>query len=117
MDTIEQMAAVGSVLALLLGALWFLRRRGFAGMVPHRKPKGRRLECLERLPLGPQHTLHLVRLDDTALLLASSPGGCALLQGSSCWQEELRHGGPSQGSHSAGLHKQRQLGPTREAEA
>jgi hypothetical protein len=45
-----------------------------------RRPAGRKLECLERLPLGPQHTLHLVRLGDTALLVASSPGGCSLVR-------------------------------------
>ena len=37
-------------------------------------------ERLERLPLGPQHTLHLVRLGETVLLVASSPGGCALVE-------------------------------------
>jgi len=79
METIGQMGAVGLVLALLGGTLWWLRRRGIAGVLPPRRPMGRRLECLERLPLGPQHTLHLVRLGDTALLVASSPAGCALV--------------------------------------
>jgi flagellar biosynthetic protein FliO len=74
-----QMAAVAGVLALLGLTLWFLRRRGIAGIAPVRKA-GRRLECLERLPLGPHHTLHLVRMGETALLVASSPGGCSLVQ-------------------------------------
>ena len=38
------------------------------------------MESLERLPLGPQHTLHLVRMGETALLVACSPAGCALVQ-------------------------------------
>ena len=80
MELVQQLAAVGTVLALLSGTLWWLRRRGFAGVLPLKRPGGRRLECLERLPLGPQHTLHLVRVDDTALLLASTPAGCALIQ-------------------------------------
>ena len=80
MDGIGQMAAVVGVLALLGGTLWWLRRRGIAGVLLARRPAGRRLECLERLPLGPQHTLHLVRLGETALLVASSPGGCALVR-------------------------------------
>jgi flagellar biosynthetic protein FliO len=80
MDWIGQMAAVAGVLALLTGTLWWLRRRGIAGVLPARRQAGRRLECLERLPLGPQHTLHLVRLGETVLLVASSPGGCALVQ-------------------------------------
>jgi flagellar biosynthetic protein FliO len=79
MEAIGQLAAVAGVLGLLGGTLWWLRRRGIAGVRAVRRPAGRQLQCLERLPLGPQHTLHLVRLGDTALLVASSPGGCALV--------------------------------------
>ena len=52
---------------LLLGAtLWVLRRRGLAGVSLARTGSAaRRMECLERLPLGPQHTLHLVRVGET----------------------------------------------------
>jgi hypothetical protein len=35
---------------------------------------------LDRLALGPQQVLHLVRLCDHALLLASSPAGCVLVE-------------------------------------
>jgi flagellar biosynthetic protein FliO len=86
MDVIGQMAAVAGVLTLLAATLWWLKRRGIAGVLPARKA-ARRLECLERLPLGPQHTLHLVRLGGTALLVASSPGGCSLVR--SCPQGEI----------------------------
>jgi flagellar biosynthetic protein FliO len=79
MEAIQQMAAVAGVLALLLATLWWLRRRGFAAPSLGKNPAGRRLECLERLALAPQQTLHLVRLGDTALLLASSPAGCSLI--------------------------------------
>ena len=79
MEGIEQLAAVAGVLILLATALWWLRRRGFAGTLLAAKGPGRRLESIERMPLGPQHTLHLVRLGERALLVASSPGGCALL--------------------------------------
>jgi flagellar biosynthetic protein FliO len=75
-----QLAAVAGVLTLLGLALWFLRRRGLAGLTMARNKPARRLECLERLPLGPHHTLHLVRMGETALLVASSPGGCSLVQ-------------------------------------
>jgi len=74
-----QLAAVAGVLTLLGFTLWFLRRRGLAGLTTRSRP-ARRLECLERLPLGPHHTLHLVRMGETALLVASSPGGCSLVQ-------------------------------------
>ena len=80
MEFVQELAAVGTVLALLGGTLWWLRRRGFAALVPMRRTAGQRLECLERLSLGPQHTLHLVRVGDTAVLLASTPAGCALVQ-------------------------------------
>jgi flagellar biosynthetic protein FliO len=75
-----QLAAVAGVLTLLGFTLWILRRRGLAGLTAARSKPARRLECLERLPLGPHHTLHLVRMGETALLVASSPGGCSLVQ-------------------------------------
>jgi len=80
MVEIGQMAAVAGVLTLLALTLWFLRRRGITGIRQARKGATRRLECLERLPLGPHHTLHLVRIGETSLLVASSPGGCSLVQ-------------------------------------
>ena len=80
MVEIGQMAAVAGVLALLALTLWFLRKRGFAGVLPAKSKPARRLECVERLPLGPHHTLHLVRMGETSLLVASSPGGCSLVQ-------------------------------------
>ncbi|MEO8592519.1 MAG: flagellar biosynthetic protein FliO [Candidatus Solibacter sp.] len=80
MELIQQMGAVGLVLLLLTGSLWVLRRRGFGGIALTGKGSKRRLECVERLPLGPQHTLHLVRVDGRELLVASSPSGCALVE-------------------------------------
>jgi flagellar biogenesis protein FliO len=80
MDGIGQVAAVAGVLTLLALTLWWLRRHGIAAVLPARRAPARRLECLERLPLGPNHTLHLIRLGETALLVASSPGGCSLVR-------------------------------------
>jgi flagellar biogenesis protein FliO len=80
MDFLPQFTAVVAVLSLLGVTLWWLRRRGFASLLPVRRSTGNRLECLERLSLSPQHTLHLVRLGSTALLVASSPSGCSLVQ-------------------------------------
>ncbi len=89
MEILEPMAAIGVVLALLAATLWWLRRRGLAvPLSPRRSPAGRRLECLERLPLAPQHTLHLVRMGDTALLLASTPAGCTVVRSVPCREIE-----------------------------
>jgi hypothetical protein len=35
---------------------------------------------VERLMLGPQHSLHLVRLAGRGLLVGTSPAGCAVLE-------------------------------------
>jgi flagellar biosynthetic protein FliO len=86
MEVIQQTGAVAGVLGLLLLTLWWLRRRGLAGMTLGRKNPARRMESLERLPLGPQHALHLVRLGESALLISSSPTGCALIHRSE-WRE------------------------------
>jgi flagellar biogenesis protein FliO len=90
METIQQTGAVVLVLTLLPLTLWWLRRRGLAGMAGGlplvRKANPRHLESLERLPLGPQHTLHLVRLGGAALLISASPAGCALLHRTE-WRE------------------------------
>jgi flagellar biosynthetic protein FliO len=78
MEWMQQFAAVAAVLVLLAACLWWLRRRGLTAL-PRRNGSGRLLKALERLPLGPQHTLHLVQLGEETLLLASSPAGCVLL--------------------------------------
>jgi flagellar biogenesis protein FliO len=86
MEVIQQTGAVVAVLALLLLTLWWLRKRGFASATLGRKTAVRRLESLERLALGPQHALHLVRLGGSALLISSSSAGCTLIHRAP-WQE------------------------------
>jgi len=84
MELIGQMTAVAGVLTLLIAVLWWLRRRGFAQVGAIRMSRSRRMERLERLTLSPQHSLHLVRLGDTALVVAASPAGCCLIQSLPC---------------------------------
>jgi flagellar biogenesis protein FliO len=79
MEVFQQVTAVAGVLILLVATLWVLRRRGIAGMTLTGKSNARRVESLERLPLDPHHILHLVRVRDTELLVASSPSGCSLV--------------------------------------
>ena len=78
---VQQILAVFLVLGLLVGVLWLLRRRGIA--YPRgaaRRKSARHLESIARLPLTPQHSVHLVRVSDHAVLLALSPSGCTLVE-------------------------------------
>lgn len=77
MDAIQPLAAVVLVLALLGGVLALLRRRGVVSF--DSRPASRRMVVVERVALGPQHALHLVRTGGRLLLVATAPGSCQLL--------------------------------------
>ncbi|SPE36368.1 conserved hypothetical protein [Candidatus Sulfopaludibacter sp. SbA3] len=86
MEMLQQMVSVAVVLGLLGGTLWWLRRRGLAQVsglpgLPRRKSAAL-LQRVERLSLSPTHSLHLVRLADRAILIASSPSGCQVVESS-----------------------------------
>jgi flagellar biogenesis protein FliO len=77
----QQVLAVCLVLGLLGAALWLLRSRGLAHFRPPiRRKSSRHLEAIARLPLTPQHSVHLIRVSDHAILLALSPSGCTLVE-------------------------------------
>jgi flagellar biogenesis protein FliO len=81
MDVARDLGAVLLILALLGAALWALRRAGaVAWRAPSRARARGRVELVERVALGPQHALHLVRLGNRALLVASYTGGCTLVE-------------------------------------
>jgi len=80
METIRQIAAVAVVLGLLCGLLWLQKHRGVLALRPLAHVRGRRMVCVERLQLGSQHAIHLIRLGGRGLLVASSPSGCALME-------------------------------------
>ncbi|MCW5976760.1 MAG: FliO/MopB family protein [Bryobacteraceae bacterium] len=88
MDLVRQLLSVFMVLALLGGSLWWLRRRSPArfSWPGGGKRNGRRMESVERLALGPQHALHLVRMGDRGLVVAVHAGGCTLID-SRPWPE------------------------------
>jgi flagellar biogenesis protein FliO len=67
------MAAVIVVLTLLAGCMFLLKKRGMSKACPHR------MEIIEKLSLNPQTTLHLVRIGDQTLLIATSPAACNLI--------------------------------------
>jgi flagellar biogenesis protein FliO len=98
MDLVRQILSVLFVFALLGGGLWWLRRHNLpvVSRGSKRQRGVRRLEVIERVPLAPQHVLHLVRLADRGLLVAVHTSGCSLLE-SLPWQElEERSRGISQ---------------------
>ena len=78
MDAIRQFTAIGLTLLLLAGSLWWLRRKGLAQW--RRSRPGRVMEVIESRTLAPGHTLHLVRIADRVLALATHNGGCTLLE-------------------------------------
>lgn len=81
METLQAALSIALVFGMLGGALWWLRRRGLAVVtgLPARR-KGARLEPLERLALSPTHALHLVRVGERTLLIATSPAGCQAVE-------------------------------------
>lgn len=81
MESLQPIAAVCLVLVLLGGTLLLLKKRGAASFrLPRMASSGpRRMEVLERVSLGPQHTLHLVRLGDKSMVVATAASSCQLL--------------------------------------
>jgi hypothetical protein len=92
MEYLQQVLAVLAVFGSLGAALWWLRKRGFARLAgPSAKTKSGVLSQLERLPLSATHSLHLVRMADRAILIASWPGGCQAIESSSWNQLAQNH--------------------------
>lgn len=81
MDGVQQAFGVLIVLALLGALVWVLRRKGLLAANTGRRGRyaGLHFEVVQRLPLTPQHSLHLVRLAGHAVLVAVSPGGCTAI--------------------------------------
>jgi flagellar biogenesis protein FliO len=78
LEIARQMLSVLGVFALLGALLWVLRGGGFAALRV-RGGRPRKIESIERLALTANHSLHLVRIGDREVLLATHPQGCSLL--------------------------------------
>jgi flagellar biogenesis protein FliO len=76
MDVVQPLAAIMLVAALLGGALLVLKKRASVLISGTAR---RRLEVVERISLGPHHSLHLVRAGARLLLVATAPNSCQLL--------------------------------------
>jgi len=75
MDLLEQFVAVAGVLSLLGAMVWILQRKRL--IVPRRRGV-KEMEVVERVTLGPQHTLALVRVKAGLVLVGTGPGVCEI---------------------------------------
>ena len=81
MELSQQLLAVGLVLALFLVAAAAAQRRGWLRMnLPARSRPGRPLELIDRFTLTPQPQLHLLRIEDRTLLIATHPKGVNIVE-------------------------------------
>lgn len=76
---LQQAVAIFFVLGLLVTTLALLRRRGL-GQFPNglraSAGKSRQMQVIERMPLSPQHSLHLVSVRNSVFLIGISPSTC-----------------------------------------
>ena len=91
MDSIQSLPAVLFVLGLLGVTLLMLRRRTpvqwrMRGLAP---AAARRMQLIEKMALGPHHALHLVRIGEKSVLVATTPTSCQVLDGAILNQEEI----------------------------
>jgi flagellar biogenesis protein FliO len=78
-------ASTFSVLLLLVGALWWVKRqRGFSAHGSEEK----RIQVLETLPLSLKHKMVLIQVDNQIMLTSVSPAEVRTLH---AWTEEVRH--------------------------
>jgi flagellar biogenesis protein FliO len=82
MEVARQVLGVLAVFILLGAALWILRSGGaasFRGLHFRSAPRRRQLESIERVALTTSHSLHLVRIGEKEVVVATHPQGCVLL--------------------------------------
>ena len=75
MDLLEQFAAVAGVLALLGATVWLLQRKR---LIAPRRRGPKEMEVVDRVTLGQQHTLALVRVKGGLVLVGTGPGVCEI---------------------------------------
>ena len=80
MDLSQQILAVVLVLGLLLAVAVLFERRGWIHLNWRAGSRSSRaIELIDRLPLSPQHQLHLVRISGKTILIATHARGVELL--------------------------------------
>jgi flagellar biosynthetic protein FliO len=80
---LQQILAVFLVLALLVIALWLLRRKGLASVnwsLARRHTGTKEMQVLECVALSAHHSLHLVRVRDRVILVGLAPSSCTRIE-------------------------------------
>lgn len=79
----QQLLAVLFVLLAVWGAVVFLRTKGFAIATSslRQRKEAHPIEQLDRMRLTPQHSIHLLRINERSLLIGVHPHGITILQG------------------------------------
>lgn len=97
MGLAEQLGAIGVVLGLALLLSWLRRqpgkglRFGRSGLNEARP----NLECIQQIRLTPQHSIHVVRIWDRALIVGVHANGCVLLESRQYESETKSTAGPT----------------------
>lgn len=83
-------AVMAAILGLAVSVLWVAARRP-GGLVLGRARASGPAELVQRLPLTPHHSLHLIRVEGETLVVLTYPGGAAVSRGRpfSEWMAEL----------------------------
>lgn len=77
----QQFIAVFIVLVSLWGAVLFLKRKGFAVSNAQRRMRKQPafIQQLDRIRLTPQHSIHVLQMDDQRLVVAVHAQGVTVL--------------------------------------
>lgn len=89
---LQQILALFFVLALLGAALVLLRKKGMAQFktFPYRATRRTgEIKVLDRLPLGPQHSLLLVHVANQKILVGISPSACNRIADFGAFSDEM----------------------------
>lgn len=77
MESAAPWSLAGMLLFLVAGAAWlWTRQRGLPGIQRNRSAGP--VQVLQRVPLTPQHSLHLVRAGDETVWIVTHPHGAFL---------------------------------------
>ena len=76
----QQLFAVMFVLLSLWGAVLLLRKKGIARWNRPLRRQEPYIQQLDRMRLTPQHSIHLLRVEERRLLIAVHPQGVTVLE-------------------------------------